>query len=1062
MAVSNNISSIKSFTVYFALILVIFIIGFISIFQSNSLDKKVKFLTKEVSVKVKIASSIESNILTMRNSVENYINRNNEDDNIAAEKSITNLKKTLAHAKKVIVKPDEIEIIKQINNLTDNYIKKYRNLVLRYRYRNENNIKINELGSIIHNQLKLKTKNSKKKEIDLSLLFMDIRFKVQNYMNSYKLSTSKDTVNMLTIFLQNFRKDPFYKNNSNLMFSIEDYMDNFEGVVSVTNKMDQEVKQAIIPIAPVIIKLSKIIYSSGWSEMDKATDEIEHEASISLTLVYSFMAIAVILVIAIGLVTKSKFILQKEKDATDASAKAKSEFLANMSHEIRTPMNAIIGMSDLVTKTDLTLKQTEYVRIIRSSANALLGLINDILDFSKIDAGKLSFDNIVFSLRDVIEDVTDMFVNKTQKKGIELIVDIADNIPQKMMSDPLRLRQILVNLLSNAIKFTKKGEICLSVNRQKSGAEELILLFTVKDTGIGFNEKQQGKLFQAFTQADSSTTRKFGGTGLGLAISSKIVELMNGKIWAESIPGKGSSFYFTAKFMPVILESEPSAKIPPNLYNQKILIVEDNPTTLLIIKRYLESFGFYTDLANTAEIGLKKFYESETRGEYKIIISDIKLPGVDGITFIEKIKKQKNIPVPPIIIISSLEQSTFFDRAKKVGIEHLLMKPVKPSILFNTTMEILGYTSIPDINYEKHKSSSTIFQNTCVLLVEDNPINQMVATEILEAENITVVKACNGFEAIDTIKKQEFDIVLMDVQMPEMDGLETTQFIRKEMKNNHLPIIAMTAHAMYGDREKCIESGMNDYITKPIDQKELFKVMKKNIKKLKNISDHHLKKTFNYKNNFDNYTLPGLNIKKGVERLNGAWDIYIKILSDFNNLYKEFSDDFRSSINLEDYKAAKIKAHSLKGASGNISAENLFLASKALEDACDIKDKQNILTKLVSVDTALSEINKSINTLTSQNETAPAVINTKADSINIKIDTDLLNKTINDLDNVLKNMDPVESEVIVNKLKQFGSLHNTLKPEFNSILNTLQQDINDYDFETAQNTLIILNKTITS
>ncbi len=1060
--VTSQLLTVKSFSAYLVLMLVIFIIGFISIFQSRSLNEKVNFLTKKVSIKVKIASSIESTILIMRNSVENYIHKNNEKDNINAEKSITNLLETLAQAKRVLAGHSEIKIIDQIRSLTDNYIKKYRNLVLRYRYRTKNKILINVLGNTIHNQLRLKLQDRRKKGENFSLKFMDIRFKVQNYMNTFNISTSKDAIDMLKVFLHSLKNDPFYKNNNNLIFSIEDYMDNFEGLVYVTNKMDQEVKQAIIPIAPVIIKLSKIIYSSGWNEMDRAKVEIEREASISLKLVYSFMTIAVILVIAIGLVTKSKFILQKEKDAIGASAKAKSEFLANMSHEIRTPMNAIIGMSDLVTKTDLTLKQIEYIRIIRSSANALLGLINDILDFSKIDAGKLSFDNIVFSLRDIIEDITDMFVNKIQKKGIELIVDIAENIPQKIMSDPLRLRQIIVNLLSNAIKFTKKGDIYLSVHKQKSGSKELILLFTVKDTGIGFDKTQQKKLFEAFTQADSSTTRKFGGTGLGLAISTKIVSMMNGKIWAESTPGKGSTFYFTVKVMPVILDTEPLSKIPQILYNKKILIIEDNPTTLLIIKRYLESFGFSTDLANTAETGLKKFYESEKIGGYKIIICDIKLPGIDGITFIKKIKKQKNIPIPPIIIISALEQPTFFERAKKEGIEHLLMKPIKPSILFNATMEILGYPSLSDEVSKKEKSSSSIFKNTSVLLVEDNPINQMVATEILESENMSVVKACTGYEAIDAIKKQEFDIVLMDVQMPELDGLETTRLIRTEMKNMHLPIVAMTAHAMYGDREKCIESGMNDYITKPIDQKKLFQVMKKNIKKLKNISDYHLKKMFTHKNNLYSYTLPGLNFKEGVERLNGAWNTYIKILSNFDNLYKNFPDEFRISVNSHDYKTAKIKAHSLKGASGNISAENLFIASKALEDACDTKNKKDILTKLMAVESALSETSKSIKTLTSQDKNNTHIIDIKTDNIDIKTDTDLLNKTINDLDNVLKNMDPVESEEIVNKLKQFTDQYTNLNPEFNSILNTLKQEINDYDFAKAQNTLITLNKTITN
>ncbi|QTA87687.1 response regulator [Desulfonema magnum] len=861
-----------------------------------------------------------------------------------------------------------------------------------------------------------------------------------------------------------------------------------------------------------------------------------------------------------------------QKLARDAEAAniSKSEFLANMSHEIRTPMNGIMGTCDLLFSTNPNRKQREYLNIIRTSARSLLGLINDILDFSKIEAGKLTFERVPFFIRDVVEEVCDIFFEKISEKDTELIVNIASDVPKQIIADPFRLRQVLVNLTSNAFKFTDKGEICISIrNRfaassryqplsQKDGSdtETIELLFSVQDTGIGIAPEIKDKLFDAFIQADGSISRKYGGTGLGLAICKKIVKLMDGKIWVESTPGTGSCFYFTAKVRRTYTEPAHKSVVPNELKNLKVLLVEDNSAARVVIQQFLKSFGCRTETAESAEEALVMYEKSIDGEHFGLILIDFKLPGMDGIAASEKIKQNARIKAPPIIIISGYIRKKDIQRAGEVGIESYLTKPIKQSLLFETILEIFGYPSVSSRKTDRDIISPEEFSGVSVLLVEDHPINRRVATEILEASGILVDTAVNGLEATEAVRKKNYDAIFMDVQMPEMNGIEATKIIRNwetrnskletrnskletrnskletrnsklgtrnselETRNSELgtrnselgtrnskfetqsqfpvssfkfqtqsqfpvssfkfqtqsqfpvssfkfqtqsqsqvssfkfqtPIIAMTAHAMSGDRERCLKAGMNDYVSKPIDRKELFAALRRNLQIKDEARETQGKENSSFKlqaSSFKLPKLPGLNTGEGLERMGGSWGLYADILKDFCNFQKHFASEFFELIENKDFKAAKIKAHALKGAAGNVSAIKLRIAAKVLENACATNDKDHIRTLLVPVEDALSEVTESFKKmyiLLRTEDDGPKSVEAKTDQQepDPEISQAHLPELFKKLDKTLQKSDPVESEFCLRKIKACVSSEG-----FKAELDDLEHQISAYNFDNA-------------
>ncbi|MDI3326472.1 PAS domain-containing protein [Pontibacterium granulatum] len=525
--------------------------------------------------------------------------------------------------------------------------------------------------------------------------------------------------------------------------------------------------------------------------------------------------------------------LRKAKVAAEQASKAKSEFLANMSHEIRTPMNGVIGMSELLGNTMLSTQQREYLGMIQQSADTLLRLLNDILDFSKIEAGKLELEEIEFNLRDTLGDTLQALAVRASEKGLELVGHIPPEVPDALVGDPGRLRQIIVNLVGNAIKFTEQGEILVEVRTQAVTAEEVSLLFSVSDTGIGIPPEQQKHIFDSFSQVDSSISRRFGGTGLGLAISTQLVDMMGGEMSLDSTAGVGTAFHFTL----VLKRQQDVSAEPPRdlsaLHELPVLIVDDNKTNRHILEEILLNWAMKPDTAASGAEALDKLEQARTAGKpYHLMLLDMMMPGMDGFEVARQLRADPRFAEMAIIMLSSVGQSEKMVSLQDRGIARCLTKPVKQSNLLDVILSLKGLITQPEQVAATDAVSTPGAAALHVLLAEDGLINQKVATKLLEQRGYTVVIASNGKEAVERYTRENFDLVLMDVQMPEMDGFQATQRIREMEADSasHLPIIAMTANAMKGDREQCLNAGMDDYIPKPIRSQQFYDTIEQVVK----------------------------------------------------------------------------------------------------------------------------------------------------------------------------------------------------------------------------------------
>jgi two-component system sensor histidine kinase/response regulator len=633
--------------------------------------------------------------------------------------------------------------------------------------------------------------------------------------------------------------------------------------------------------------------------------------------------------------------LKKAKEAADAASRAKGAFLANMSHEIRTPMNAVIGMNYLMQKTEMSSRQRGYVEKMDRASHTLLSLINDVLDFSKIEAGRLDLEKIEFSLSEVLDDVANILGMAIREKGLELVIETEPSLPKHLIGDPVRLGQVLMNLANNAVKFTDKGEIVIKVKTAHKESKKAAIEFSVSDTGIGLTEQQKENLFEAFTQADYSTTRKYGGTGLGLAISKALVEKMGGRIHIKSEPGRGSTFSFNAEFG--LSGKRSSMPWRSKLKDLKALVVEDNRELGKAIVRSLKTIVGEISAAPSGELAIEEIRKAnETHKPFDLVFMDYKLPGIDGIEALKRIRQDPYLsPAPSVIIVTAHDEDSVREKAENAKADGFVVKPVTGSMLLNAAMDFLSkrvrVSSLTAGPWDSSSDTLNAIRGFRLLLVEDNEINRQVATELLQGEGLEIDIAENGAKAVAKLIKAEkaYDAVLMDLQMPVMDGFEATRRIREQADNRKIPIIAMTADVVGDIRRQVLEAGMNDYISKPIDPPALFNTL------LQWISPDAVSDPYRQTEGKRPLTasdeplprLPGLDIEDGLSRIGGNLELYYKLIDKFREGHARDAVEIREAVERGDSERARRMSHTLKGVSGNLGASGLHRATARLDAA---------------------------------------------------------------------------------------------------------------------------------